>query len=133
MRHLIGGEVGDVDDEVVVAGVVAGGLREGLRVVLAGLVGVVNQLARLLLVDLVLLHNALHPVFHIGDKEDLDGVGGVLEDVEAGAPDDDAGLLFGQVSQCFGLCVVELLGGDLRVALGEAGSGIELLVETAEL
>lgn len=133
LRHLVGGEGGDIDDEIVVAGVVAGFPGEGLRVILTGLVNVINQFARLLFIDFVLFHNALHTMLHIGDEEDFDSVGGVLENMEARTTDHDAGLMLGKIAQGLGFCIVELLGSHLTGLLSVSSSNTELLVETAEL
>lgn len=132
LRHLVGGEGGDVDDEVVVAGVVAGDVGEGLGVVLAGFVEFLDLFARLFFVEVPLFHHALHPMFLIRDEEYFDGVGSVFEDVEAGASHNDAGFLFGEFTQEFGLGVVELLGVHLEGLVGDGGGGAELFVETAE-
>jgi len=132
LGHLVGGEGGNVDDEVVVAGIVTGDFSESLREVLAGFVEFIDFFARLFFVKVSLFHHAFHSMFHVRDEEDPDGVGVVFEDMEAGATHDDTGLLFGEVAQNFGFGVVELLGVHLEAFVGDGGGGAELFVETAK-
>ena len=131
--HLVGGEARDIDDHVVVAGVVAGGLGEGLGVVLAGFVGAFHDFAGFCFVHALFLHQPFHAAFGFGDEEQPHGVGVVLEYVEAGAPHDDAGFLLGELLQnpCF--LVIELSRVDFERFVGDGGRGAELPVEPAEV
>ncbi len=130
---MVGGERGDIDDEVVVAGIVTGSSSEGLGVVFASLVGALHDFTGSLLIDVLLLHEAFHASLWVGDDEQAQGVGVVLEDVEAGAAHNDAGLLFGEFFQDYFLLLVELHRIDFERLVGDGGSASELFVEPAEV
>ena len=130
---MVGGEGGDVEHHVVIAGIVAGDAGEGLGVVLAGLIHALYDFASLLFVNVLFSHDAFHAGFGVGDEEQTHGVGVVFEDVEAGTPHDDAGLLFGNFLQEFFFLLVELHRIDLKRFVGDGGGGAELFVESAEV
>ena len=93
LRHEVGGELGDVEYEVVVAGIVTRHASDSLRVGVASLVDFIDAHAGSVLVQGELFHDAFHTGFPVGDEEDSHGIRMVSEDMESGTPDDDARLL----------------------------------------
>ena len=93
LRHEVGGKLGDVEYEVVVAGIVTRHASDSLRVGIASLVDLIDAHAGGVLVQGKLFHDAFHTGFPVGDEEDSHGIRMVSEDMESGTPDDDARLL----------------------------------------
>lgn len=83
--------VGDIDDEVVGARVVATFGGDFLGVVLTSFVQVLNKFNGLLLREVLLAHDALHALVERADNEHAHGVRVVTEHIGGCTTGDDAG------------------------------------------
>ena len=123
-----------VNGKVVVSGIVTRGVGEGLGIVLASLVDLVNQFGRSFLINASTLGETPDAHIAIGYNENANRIGVILEDMETRAAHKDARLLLGQIAHdlCFG--IKELARGNLLVLwLIAIASGAKLAVKLTEI
>ena len=117
-----------VQDEVVVADVVAAGAGIALDVVLAFFVDVLDQGDGRFLRHVLLPHHALDTIGVRGRDEDAQVVGMVPEHVETGTAGNDAGALVRQFQKDLRFGLVDIVGGDASLELlGKLGVGPHIL------
>ena len=73
--HRVGGHVGDVKDEVIVAGIVARGIGDSFDECVASLVGFVDDLGGLFGIEVLLGGDAGYTCITIGNDEQVQRIG----------------------------------------------------------
>ena len=131
--HLVEVHACDVEDEVVVAQVVAGGVGDVLDEIVTSFVDAVHRLLGFGCDDIQLRGDTCDTGLAVGAEEEVQGVGIVAEDMESGASDDDTTIFLGQLAEGACLGIVEAQGRGVGLGANGMAYGTELLIEAAEV
>lgn len=119
-----------VEDEMVVASIIAAGAGELVDVVLTHFIDSVDDEPCLLLAHILLARHTLHAVEHRSLDEDRKVIRVVAEHIESRTTGNDARLVFGEGLEDLGLRAEDIFGLDVRLVefilgLGESHLTLE--------